>query len=209
MRLDAFEYEMQLEAEIRKKEIEEDRLPRVKLETTQGDVILELFIDNAPSTVSHFLTLVESGFYDDMDFVQVLDHLLALTGDPAGTAKEIPNQFLVDEHTRDDARLVFRGSVIMAKASVGEEGNEFIPNSASTEFAIMFMPIRSFAQDHTVFGRVIEGMDVVSRLRRIDPSKEKPEGALVLPPDRIIQATVIRQPDYMPRPNYVTPTAAR
>lgn len=197
------EYQKQYEAEqvIREREIEEDRLPRVKLETTQGDVIVELFIDQAPSTVSHFIQLVENDFYDGLDFFQVLDDLLALTGDPSGVGSGHADNFLVDEHDREDARKAFRGSLVMAKIPQDEQGN-FIPNTGSSQFAILYVPILAISQQQTVFGRVVEGMDVISRLRRVDPSKKKEKGAIELPPDSIIEATVLRRPDTLPEPEY-------
>ncbi|TWU47111.1 peptidylprolyl isomerase [Rubripirellula reticaptiva] len=192
------------EAMIQAAEAKEDRLPRVKLETTQGDVIIELFIDQAPSTVANFIKLVESHFYDGLDFYQVVDHLFALTGDATGLGSGNSGKFVIDECDRPDARRPFRGSLLMAKIPIGENG-EFIPNSASTQFAISFLPLAVSADNQTVFGRVIEGMDAISRMRRIDPSKEKDKNAILLPPDRIIEATVIRRPEVLPEIEYFTP----
>lgn len=199
--LDRLREVFEREQSIREQEAKEDRLPRVKLQTTQGDVVLELFLDQAPSTVSHFIKLVEQGFYDGVDFYQVVDHVLALTGDPTGLGSGHSGQFLLDEHQREDSRGAWRGSLLMAKIPKGSSG-EFVENSASSQFAILLMPLISATEEQTVFGRVIEGMDVVSRLRRVDPSKKKKD-AIVIPPDRILEATVIRRPDELPEPKYV------
>jgi peptidylprolyl isomerase len=193
------------EHEILKREAEEDRLPRVAFRTTQGDVVVELFLDQAPSTVSHFIRLVEDEFYDDLDFHQVIDHLIAMTGDPSGVGSGNCGKYLMDEHDRPDARKAFRGSLVMAKIPIGEDG-DFAAHSASSQFAILFLPLLSTSTHQTVFGRVIEGMDVISRLRRVDASKEKKKGEIVLPPDRIIEATVIRRPESLPEPEYVQAT---
>ncbi len=180
----------------------DDRLPRVKLETTQGDVVVELFLDQAPTTVANFIRLVEEGFYDELDFYQVIDHVLALTGDPNGDGSGNSGKFIKDEHDREDSRHAFRGSLLMAKIPE-EASGEFVPNSASSQFSILLLPIASASDQQTVFGRVMEGMDVVSRLRRVDPNKEKEKDEIVLPADRIIEATVIRRPETLPEPEYV------
>ena len=202
--LDQHEKNFKREKQLRDQESAEDRLPRVKLNTTQGDVVLELFIDQAPGTVSHFIQLVEDGFYDEMDFHLVIDNKLALTGDPSGTGTGNSGKFLQDEHSREDARDGFRGSVVMAKIPMGDTG-KFIDNSGSSQFAILLLPITSVSESQTVFGRVVEGMDAISRLRRVDPNKKKKKNEIVQPPDAIIEATVIRKPDQMPEPVYIDP----
>jgi peptidylprolyl isomerase len=190
------------EQQVREKERAEDRLPRVRLKTTRGDVVLELFLDNAPSTVSHFIGLVESHFYDGLDFYQVIDHLLALTGDPAGDGGGNSGRMLADEHDRPDARQALRGSLVMAKLPTGMPG-KFVPNSASSQFAILFLPLTHLTEQQTVFGHVIEGMDVISSLRRVDPNAEKKKTDVVIPPDRILSAEVIRRPEKLPEPVYI------
>jgi peptidylprolyl isomerase len=90
----------------------------------------------------------------------------------------------------------------MAKLPMNDKGN-FVPHSASSQFAFLFLPMLSASEEQTVFGRVIEGMDVISRMRRVDPSKEKKKGEIVMPSDRIIKATVIRRPEKLPEPEYL------
>lgn len=204
--LDRYREQWEAEQKIREQESSDDQLPRVKLETTQGDVIIELFLNQAPTTVSNFIRLVEEGFYDGLDFYQVIDHALALTGDPAGTGEGNSGKYIVDEHQREDARHGFRGSLAMAKIPDAETG-KLVPNSASSQFAILFLPVASISEQQTVFGRVIEGMDVVSNFRRVDPTKEKEKNAVVVPADSIVEATVIRRPEALPEPEYFTPSA--
>jgi cyclophilin family peptidyl-prolyl cis-trans isomerase len=177
-------------------------LPRVKFETTAGDFTVELFLKDAPSTVSNFIGLVEQGFYDGLDFIQVVDHMLALTGDPSSTGTGNSGNFLVDENQGEDIkRHALRGSLVMAKIPM--EKGKFIPNSASSQFAILYLPAPYVPQSQTVFGRVIEGMDVVSRLQRVDPNEKKSKDKVEIPPDRILTATVIRRPEILPQPKYV------
>ncbi len=180
-------------------------LPQVRLVTTRGEVTLELFIDDAPQTVANFIKLVEDGFYDGLDFYQVVDHLLALTGDPSGNGSGNSGKFIPDEHESPNRRLPMRGALVMAKLPMGESG-KFVPNSASTQFAILLLPLAQ-AVEQTVFGRVVSGMDVISSMRRVDPNKEKEKNAVQLPPDRIISAEVIRRPEVLPEIDFVNPAA--
>jgi len=170
-------------------------LPRVMLQTTSGPVVIELFEDQAPNTVANFIQLVESGFYDDTEFYQVIDNLLALGGDPTGDGSGTSGRFIADEYDRPDIRRIFRGSLLMAKRPAGPDSTEFIPDSASSQFMITLMPIAPKVMQQTVFGRVIEGMDVVCSFRRVDPA-EKKEQQVILPPDRIISAKVLRKRDH-------------
>ncbi|MEP1646671.1 peptidylprolyl isomerase, partial [Rhodopirellula bahusiensis] len=75
-------------------------------------------------------------------------------------------------------------------------------NSASSQFAIFFLPVAGASSQQTIFGRVIDGMDRVSAMRRKDPS-ESDEKKLQLPPDAIISAEIVRKGPELPEPNYV------
>ena len=204
--LDEHEKQFNEEMAIRKQEQESPdiKLPRVKLKTTQGDVEIELYINQAPSAVSHFIKLVESGFYDGLDFQLVIQDMLALTGDPNGDGLGNSGQFLQDEHEREGARHALRGSLLMAKIPKDESGN-FFPDSASSQFTILLLPLVSASEKQTVFGHVTKGMNAISRLRRVDPSKKKEKGEIVQPPDSIIEATVLWRPETLPEPVYVAP----
>ena len=193
------------ESEQRKIDAEKDTNPQVRINTSRGDVVVELYIDQAPSTVANFIQLVESNFYDGLDFYQVIDDLLALTGDEGGDGLGNTGKFLVDECNREDARMPLAGSLVMAKRPIDNEGN-FLENSASCQFAILYVPISKIAGQQVVFGRVIEGMDTIGALRRIDPSKEKKKGAVQFPSDVILSMEVIRRPDVLPDINYFDPS---
>lgn len=181
-------------------------LPKVRLETTRGDILIELYINEAPSTASNFIRLVEDGFYDGLDFFQVVDDVLAITGDPLGDGSSIPDKFIADEEGRPTIRMPLYGSLVAAKLPV-PDSRDFIPNSAGTQFAILFSPLPHIARSQTIFGRVIEGFDVIGSFQRVDPSKPKKKNEIAFPPDRIIQATVINRPEQLPEVNYVDPTA--
>ena len=202
--IDDLKKEYEIEAKRRLAEAEADNLPRVSFKTTQGDFVVELFLEQAPSTVSHFIKLVEDGFYDGKDFFQVIEHLLALVGEPDFDPSDRSIRFLVDENQRADARPGLRGALVMAKVpNEEEETQNFFPNSASNQFAILLTPVYNAQKDQTVFGTVIEGMETVSRLIRVDPHEEKKKGEEKVPPDSIIEATVLRRPETLPSPVYV------
>ena len=181
-------------------------LPQVRFETTRGEIVANLYIDQAPSTVAHFIQLVESGFYDGLDFFQVLDGVLAMTGDPLGDGSSRPDQFILDEHTRETIRMPLAGSLIMAKLPDGRGG--FVPNSGGTQFSMLFLPLPKFSESQTVFGRVIKGMDVLGSFRRVDPMKEKKKNEVVAPPDRVISAEIINRPETLPQALYVGGTGS-
>ncbi|MGV3486787.1 MAG: peptidylprolyl isomerase, partial [Planctomycetaceae bacterium] len=182
-------------------ETKADDLPRVRLETTRGPVVLELFENQAPNTVANFIQLVESGFYDGTEFYQVVDDFVAMGGDPVGDGSGTSGRFVPDEYQHPDARKFFRGYLSMAKVPDPNDKSQYVPNSASSQFAIALMPLFRENETQTVFGRVLEGMEVVCTFRRIDPT-EKKEKSVQLPPDRILTATVVRKRDHEYKVDY-------
>jgi cyclophilin family peptidyl-prolyl cis-trans isomerase len=181
------------EQELREAEAKADDLPRVLLKTNKGDITLELFENEAPNTVANFISLVEKGFYDGLKFHRVLPHFMAQGGDPNGDGTGGPGYSIPDETDRSDFRNHFRGSLSMAKTAA--------PDTGGSQFFLMFRPSGPAAGynlngKHTVFGRVIDGLDVLARIQRIDP--EKPEGAK---PDKIEEAKVLRKRkhEYVPK----------
>jgi cyclophilin family peptidyl-prolyl cis-trans isomerase len=178
------------EQEIRAREAAADDLPRVKLATTKGDIVLELFENEAPQTVGNFVNLVERGFYDGLIFHRVLPNFMAQGGCPDGTGGGGPGYKIFCECSRPDHRNHFSGSLSMAHAG---------PNTGGSQFFLTFVPTAHLNGKHTVFGRVIEGMDVLSELQRIDPQggPGQPE------PDKIVKATVLRKRDHEYAPTKV------
>lgn len=183
-------------------EAKADDLPRVRLETSRGPVTLELFENEAPNTVANFIQLVEEGYYDGADFYQVVDDFLAMGGDPVGDGSSTSGKFIPDEHEHPQARQMFRGYLVMAKIPDPRDPKTYVANSASSQFAIALMPMIRENRPQTVFGRVIEGMDVVASFRRVDPT-EKKEKSMQLPPDRIETAKVLRKRDHEYKVEYV------
>ena len=162
-------------------------LPQVRLKTTQGEILIELFEDDAPDTVGNFINLVESSYYDGLKFHRVLPNFMAQTGCPNGDGTGGPGWNIYDECAPDkypNYRRHFRGSLSMAKGSA--------PHTGGSQFFITFRPTFHLNGKHTVFGRVTKGLEVLEKLQRINP--ESPDPRIV--PDKIIKAEVIRKRDH-------------
>jgi cyclophilin family peptidyl-prolyl cis-trans isomerase len=162
-------------------------LPRVKLQTTKGDIVIELFENEAPDTVGNFISLVEDGFYNDLSFHRVLKNFMAQGGDPKGDGTGGPGYNIYCECYKPDYRRHFQGSLSMAHAGRDTGGSQFF---------LTFRQTPHLNGRHTCFGRVIEGMDVLSRLQRVNPEMPGDET-----PDKIVKAEVVRKRDhaYAPR----------
>jgi len=167
------------EEKLRAAEAKADDLPRVLLKTSKGDIEMELFENEAPNAVANFISLVEKGFYNGTPFHRVLPMFMAQGGDPTGTGGGGPGYTIACECYRPDARVHFRGSMSMAHAGRDTGGSQFF---------LTFRPTHHLDGKHTVFGRVLKGMDVLAKLQRRDP--EKPEGPQ---PDKILEAKVLRK----------------
>lgn len=176
------------EAKIRAAEAKADDLPRVKFATSKGDIVIELFENEAPNTVANFISLVEKGFYNGLKFHRVIPGFMAQGGDPLGNGSGGPGYTIDCECTSGDHRKHFRGTLSMAHAG---------PNTGGSQFFLTFVPTPHLDGKHTVFGRVIEGMNVLAKLQRT-------EGISQLgPPDKIVKAEVIRKRshEYKPKKN--------
>jgi len=174
--LTANQADWEKEKEIRAAEAEADDLPRVKFQTSGGEVVIELFENEAPQAVANFITLVKRGYYDGIVFHRVLPSFMAQGGDPTGTGKGGPGYSIRCECHQSGYRKHFRGSMSMAHAGRDTGGSQFFLTFVSTSY---------LNGRHTVFGRVIEGMDVASSIKR-----RNPDGPVA--PDKIIKATVLR-----------------
>jgi cyclophilin family peptidyl-prolyl cis-trans isomerase len=173
------------EQAIRQTEAKVDDLPRVLLRTNRGDIVIELFENEAPNTVANFISLVEKGFYNGLSFHRVLPAFMAQGGCPEGTGAGGPGYTIRCECYEPNHRLHFRGTLSMANTGQRDTGG--------SQFFLTFVPTPHLDGKHTVFGRVIEGMDVLGKLRRRDP--EDPDSA-AMDPDKILEAKVIRKLDH-------------
>lgn len=164
------------------REVEEsaDDLPRVLIITTKGPILVELFEDHAPNTVANFVSLAESGYYDGTRFHRVLPKFMVQGGDPNSRegAEGQPGQggpgyTIKDEHTGDDSREHFAGSLSMAKTAT--------PNTAGSQFFLTHLPTPHLDGKHTVFGRIVTGLEIVRSIQTNDD---------------IVAMTVIRKRDH-------------
>jgi len=172
-----------VEDEARLKDAQANDLPRVLISTNKGDIELELFENEAPNTVANFISLVNKKFYDGVVFHRVLPHFMAQGGDPKGTGTGGPGYTIPCETDAKNARKHFRGTLSMAHAGKDTGGSQFF---------LTFKPTGFLDGRHTAFGRVVKGIDVLSKLQRIDPSDPKPG----IVPDKIVTAKVLRKRDH-------------
>ncbi len=175
-----------VEAEKAKRAAEEkaDDLPRVKIETSKGTIVVELFENEAPNAVANFISLVEKHFYDGTVFHRVIPQFMAQGGDPKGTGSGGPGYSIACECELPGARKHFLGSLSMAHAGKDTGGSQFF---------LTFRPTEHLDGKHTVFGRVIEGLDVLPKIQRT-------EGPMAGLPDKIVKAEVIRKRDHAYEP---------
>jgi cyclophilin family peptidyl-prolyl cis-trans isomerase len=178
------------EKEIRDAEAKADDLPRVRLTTNKGIMVIELFENEAPDTVGNFVSLIENKFYDGLKFHRVLKNFMAQGGDPNGDGSGGPGYRIYGEQSKPNHRNHFQGSLSMAHT--GD------PDTGGSQFFITFKQTPHLNGKHTVFGRVIEGMDVLSKLQRRDPTVANPTA-----PDFIVKAEVIRKRDHVYQPHKV------
>jgi cyclophilin family peptidyl-prolyl cis-trans isomerase len=143
------------------------------LETKDGTITIELLSDLAPQHVERIRTLAERGFYDGTPFHRVIEGFMAQGGDPTGTGSggsdlpDLPAEF----SPPNKARFV-RGTCGMARTNN--------PNSANSQFFIMFAPAPSLDGQYTIWGRVTAGMDIVDK-REPDAIKSMRLGAAAAP----------------------------
>lgn len=148
------------EVALREMEDAADDLPRATIITSKGLILIELFEDHAQNTVANFISLADSGYYDGTRFHRVLPKFMIQGGDPnsregaEGLAGQGgPGYNIADEHAGDDYREHFAGTLSMAKSPA--------PNTAGSQFFLTHLPTPHLDGRHTVFGRVLSGLDIV------------------------------------------------
>ncbi|GJD96083.1 peptidylprolyl isomerase [Methylobacterium iners] len=148
-----------------------DNNETIVLETTKGRVVIALRPDLAPNHVERIKTLAGQNFYDGVPFHRVIDGFMAQTGDPTGTGSggsDLPD---LKAEFNDEPHV--RGTCSMARTN--------FPHSANSQFFICFGDARFLDKQYTVWGKVIEGMDVVDTIKKGEPVRD---------PDKIVKATV-------------------
>lgn len=133
-------------------------LPKAIIETDKGKITLALFAKDAPLTVRNFENLINAGFYNGLSFHRIVKDFVAQGGDPQGDGTGGPGYSIPDELVGNPNRHV-RGAVSMALSG---------PNTGGSQFFIVYQPQPHLDGRHTVFGQVVEGMDVVDKLTQGD-----------------------------------------
>lgn len=159
--------------------------PRVVIETTMGDIVVELFPEVAPNHVGSFINLIEKGFYDSLTFHRAIEGKLIQGGDPNGDGTGKADYVLQAEISN---LRHLPGTLAMAR------GHD--RNSASSQFYICLTQLPSLDGRYTIFGQVVEGLDVARKIGEV-PVKENPamngEKTLPVDPVYIIRAYVLEK----------------
>ncbi len=165
-----------------------EKNPLVTVHTNQGDFTLELFPEVAPKTVENFVTHAKNGYYDGVIFHRVIEDFMIQGGDPTGTGmggESIYGRTFEDEFSREAFNLY--GTLSMANAGPNTNGSQFFIVTAKQVPAQMLKQLKDggwpeeiveeyakvggtpwLDHRHTVFGRVVEGMDVVLKIEGVE-----------------------------------------
>jgi len=154
------------------------KVTKVKLETNQGDIIIELYSKEMPITTGNFEKLVKEGFYDNIIFHRIIDGFMIQGGDPTGTGMGGPGYEIKDEFTQSSLDENNRGTISMANAG---------PNTGGSQFFINLVDNNSLDGKHPVFGKVVEGMDVIDKIAKLPTNQQDRP----LEEVKIIKATIL------------------
>jgi len=132
--------------------VKDESMEYIRIATEKGDILFELFPETAPKAVENFKTLTEKGFYDGLTFHRREEGFVIQGGDPNGNGTGGPGYKFEDE--LDDEHRYDRGTVAMANSG---------PNTNGSQFFIMLDDV-PLPKLYTIFGRVVEGMDVVDQI---------------------------------------------
>lgn len=127
---------------------------KINFETNMGNFQVEMFEDKAPITTKNFIDLVEKGFYNGVIFHRVIDGFMIQGGDPTGTGMGGPGYQIPDEFNKE-LRHTEEGILSMANAG---------PNTGGSQFFITLAATPWLDGRHAVFGKVVEGMDVIKKI---------------------------------------------
>lgn len=143
-------------------QIDESKSYTATIKTNRGDIVIDLFADKTPITVNNFVFLARDGYYDGVKFHRVIPNFMVQTGDPTGTGRGGPGYRFADEF-HPDLRHSGPGILSMANAGKGTNGSQFFITHVKTDW---------LDNQHSVFGQVREGQDVVDAIRQGDVMNE-------------------------------------
>lgn len=139
-------------------QIDQNKSYHATMETNRGTIEIEFFPKNAPKTVNNFVFLTNEGFYDGISFHRVISNFMIQGGDPTGTGRGGPGYQFEDE-TKGNPLTHDTGVISMANAG---------PNTNGSQFFITHSPQPHLNGKHTVFGKVVNGQDIVHAIRQGD-----------------------------------------
>jgi cyclophilin family peptidyl-prolyl cis-trans isomerase len=145
----------------------------VTFKTNQGTFKAELYDDLAPKTAGNFATLIEKKFYDGVIFHRVIDGFMIQGGDPTGTGRGGPGYTIPDEFGKG---LMHNTPGLLSMANAG-------PNTGGSQFFVTLAPTPWLDRKHAIFGKVIDGMDVVQKIGKTKTG----------PGDRPVQEVVMEE----------------
>jgi len=143
---------------------------RARMETDKGTMVIELFADKTPRTVNNFVFLAREGFYDGVIFHQVIANFMAQGGDPTGKGTGGPGYKFADEF-HPSLKHDKQGVLSMANAGPGTNGSQFFITHAATPW---------LDGKHSVFGQVVEGLEVLMSIPPRDPMKPEEPSVKIL-----------------------------
>ena len=147
---------------------------KVTIETSKGNITIELFSSDAPKTVGNFVKLAQEGFYDGVIFHRVISGFMIQGGDPTGTGRGGPGYTFEDElhpETQSYQQGYVRGTLAMANAG---------PNTNGSQFFIMHQDY-PLPRNYTIFGRVLEGMETVDAIAAVPTDQsDKPKETITI-----------------------------
>ena len=133
---------------------------KARMETDKGTMVIELFTDKAPKTVNNFVFLAREGFYEGIMFHRVISNFMVQGGDPTGRGSGGPGYKFEDEF---HPSLKHDKQGILSMANAG-------PNTNGSQFFITHTPTPHLDNKHSVFGQVVEGLDVLMSIPPRDPN---------------------------------------
>jgi cyclophilin family peptidyl-prolyl cis-trans isomerase len=152
------------------KVIDNNKKYTATFKTDIGSFVIKLFADKAPNTVNNFVFLAREKYYDNVSFHRVIPGFMAQGGDPTGSGMGGPGYKFDDEF---HPKLKHKGAGILSMANAG-------PNTNGSQFFITFASQPHLDNHHTVFGKVIDGMDVVNSIPETDPSVPRSSGLRII-----------------------------
>lgn len=147
---------------------------KAHMETDKGTMVIELFADKTPVTVNNFVFLSREGYYDGVIFHRVINDFMVQGGDPTGTGRGGPGYKFADEF-HPSLKHTKQGILSMANAGPGTNGSQFFITHVATPW---------LDGKHTVFGQVVEGLDVLMSIPARDP------GNVNAPAVKIVRVTI-------------------